>query len=224
MCTFQSLHYKLNAAMPRAMYPWEAELRTGGPENLLRPSATALVTEGFPPRVVCCFCGAVSQTTSSLRCTQGPLGWTLCPDATAMGGLAVLVQVFAFLTFGPLADYGSGRKHVSNVILASPFQSSLHLACSPQGSANPCLRDVGGRYTSGMNSLCWAGPPHECSCAEAGPSWLQMLMAGTLIGASMCILTLMLEAVSFWWLAGVYLVLASLGFGLACICFNRWGC
>lgn len=42
-----------------------------------------------------------------------------------MGGLAVLVQVFAFLTFGPLADYGSGRKHVSGA------PSLDHWPCTP---------------------------------------------------------------------------------------------
>ncbi|GJP41206.1 hypothetical protein CLOM_g880 [Closterium sp. NIES-68] len=77
--------------------------------------------------------------------------------ATVTLGLSVVCQVIAFVTLGPLADYGMGR--------------------------------------------------------------MRLLQGGTAVGITACALCMALVSPSLWWLSGVLLIVANVGYGLAIVAY-----
>ncbi|CAI5495582.1 unnamed protein product, partial [Closterium sp. Naga37s-1] len=62
-----------------------------------------------------------------------------------------------------------------------------------------------------------------CFGAEAdfGQGRWRMLLVGTLMGAVPCILCLALTSPSLWWLAGLFAIIANLGYGISLVGYNR---
>ncbi|CAI7775755.1 unnamed protein product [Closterium sp. NIES-54] len=63
-----------------------------------------------------------------------------------------------------------------------------------------------------------------CFGAEAdfGQGRWRMLLVGTLMGAVPCILCLALTSPSLWWLAGLFAIIANLGYGISLVGYNSY--
>ncbi|CAI5467343.1 unnamed protein product [Closterium sp. Yama58-4] len=182
------------------------------------------------------------------RVRLGSLSINPVSYATIVIGVAVCCQIVALVSLGPFTDYGRGRKQVRALMVsngcseraertqqhlrssASPFPSPTSIR-SPQNSSphffTPFLPppaalrvplDDPGRY---VILLTFSSPQTIPTPLHPLP-FLQMLKVGTWMGAAACTALLFMLTPSLWLLAGLLVIIASIGYGLATVSYNGY--
>ncbi|CAI6003452.1 unnamed protein product [Closterium sp. NIES-65] len=186
-------------------------------------TAQAATQAGAPPPPQC----NATLTTGCLQCVAGK-GQQLMTSTSYTAYDSPNLQAGA-LSMEPLASTTVviGLTHTLSCcppIVPHPFPGSYTAYDSPNLQAGTLSMEPVA-YTTVIIGLAVVVQIIGLVCfgaeADFGQGRWRMLLVGTLMGAVPCILCLALTSPSLWWLAGLFAIIANLGYGISLVGYNR---